>query len=157
MTRPGGAATPRCHRTGPGWRCCADGCGDSGTCSPFIRILDLASGGRRAEVTNVRSPDDGARWSPDGSTLAFDALVADEQSEVFAWDIASGEVRQVTRSPGGRAWLNGWTPDGSALLVSRRVPDGGSSRMEMWRMDPMTGDGTRLAADAYGVALQPLP
>jgi Tol biopolymer transport system component len=136
----------------------ADGCDGSGTCSPFPRILDLASGQRRAEVMNVRGQTTELAWSPDGSALAFDLLVGDEQSEVFAWVFAwdiAGEVRQVTRSPGGRAWLNGWTPDGSALLVSRRVPDGSS--MEMWRMDPMTGDGVRLAADAYGVALQPLP
>jgi len=135
----------------------ADGCGGADGCRPFVRILDLASGGRRAEVTNISSPGQELAWSPDGSQLAFDALVEGDVREVFAWHLDRGTVPQVTDSGGGLTWLIGWVPDGTALLVARQVAEGASNRIEIWRTEPATGEAVRLAEDANGAALQPVP
>lgn len=126
--------------------------GDSG-----IVIMDAVSGGRRAEVEEARGAAT-VRWSPDGATLAFDATTPGGpglQGAVFAYDLASNEVRRLTNVPGPRAWLMGWAPDSRSLLVTLNVPDGASTRMEAWRIDVRTLETARLAADAHGVALQP--
>ena len=71
------------------------------------------------------------------------------------WHLESGDLREVTDTSHGIAWLDGWVPDGTAVLVARQVPEGASSRIEIWRMDTATGEGSRLAEDANGAALQP--
>jgi Tol biopolymer transport system component len=128
-------------------------CIDANACEPLVRVLDLASGQRRSEVENVTGPGQELAWSPDGSMLAYDSVVGQGRA-VFVFDV-KGEVRQLTGAGQGVAWLNGWTPDGTGLLVTRQLPDGASSRMESWRVDATTGEGTRLAGNAHGAALQP--
>lgn len=93
-------------------------------CTRFA-VLDLASGRTQEIATPANSRMGAARWSPDGSHLAFPLLAGD------ALEIWCAEAR------GGRAWrvgdrhLNGvvgeleWTADSTALvalLVPRPLP-----------------------------------
>lgn len=136
-----------------------DRCDGSGDCSSMVRILDAASGVRRAEVEGLWEPA-AIRWSPDGTMLAVDSLMPDDpairqQREVFVYTLADNTVRRMTDTPAGRTWLLGWAPDGASLLVSREISSTGAR--EAWQIDAASGAGRLLADDAYGVALQPLP
>lgn len=136
-----------------------DRCDGTTDCPSIVRILDAASGQRRAEVENVWSPAT-VRWSPDGTMLAVDAVSPDDtavrqQREVFVYTLADNTVRRMTDTPGGRTWLLGWAPDGASLLISREV--GSTGDREAWRVDVASGTARMLADDAFGVALQPLP
>ena len=134
-------------------------CDGPGDCSSLVRILDAASGVRRAEVEPLWSAAT-MGWSPDSTMLAVDALLPDDtavrqQREVFIYTLADNTVRRMTDTPGGRTWLLGWAPDGASLLVSREVDSTGAR--EAWQVDVASGTRRLLADDAHGVALQPLP
>lgn len=136
-----------------------DRCDGTTDCPSMVRILDAASGVRRAEVENLWEPAT-VRWSPDATMLAVDALLPDDtavrqQREVFVYTLADNTVRRMTDTPGGRTWLLGWAPDGASLLISREV--GSSGIREAWQVDVASGARRLLADDAHGVALQPLP
>jgi Tol biopolymer transport system component len=136
-----------------------DRCDAATDCPSIVRILDAASGVRRAEVENLWAPAT-VRWSPDGTMLAVDAVMPNDSArpqrrEVFVYTLADNTVRRISDTPEGRTWLLGWAPDRSSLLVSREV--GATGAREAWRLDAASGGGGRLADDAHGVALQPQP
>ena len=65
-----------------------------------------ADGGTPRQVTSGNFEHGAARWTPDGRSLVFSGLRVDEadyhwrESEIYAVDVASGAVRQLTRHPG---------------------------------------------------------
>lgn len=137
-----------------------DRCDGSGVCPPsMVRILDAASGVRRAEVESLWRPGQ-VHWSPDGSALAVDGLMPDDPAlqrrrEVIVYRLGDNSVTRVTDTPTGSTLLLGWSPDGASLLVRRETDESGAR--EAWQVDATTGTARLLAAEAFGVALQPVP
>ncbi|HEU0028093.1 MAG TPA: PDZ domain-containing protein [Ktedonobacterales bacterium] len=90
-----------------------------------------------AEVTN-------ARFSPDGTALAFTGQ-SEGPSEVYLMPADGGEARRLTYNGAG-ARIAGWRPDGSAIIFASATfqpmrrwqalhevsPDGGLSRALPW-------------------------
>ena len=62
-----------------------------------------------------------AVWSPDGSTIVFQAIAADRQTRLVAVDVTGGSER-VVADIGLTAPASGltWMPDGSGLLIAIR-------------------------------------
>ena len=58
------------------------------------------------------------RFSPNGTRVAVGIAAADGSRDLWVFDLGSAEPTRVTR--GEQAVLRGWTPDGKALLHSRR-------------------------------------
>ena len=111
----------------------------AGTVARIVR-LDPVTGKRsdvttpNAQIANDREPAP----SPDGKMLSF---YRDQypHSGIFVRDLARGTERRIT--PDGLAvWGNGWTSDGSALIVGTLLPD----EPALWAY-PLNGDApTRL-------------
>jgi hypothetical protein len=54
-------------------------------------------------------------WSPGGSMLAFTGAVWGPSSDVYTYNPASGEVKQISDGPLHTRWLR-WSPDGRWLI-----------------------------------------
>ena len=74
----------------------------------------------------------GARWSPDGTRIAFLAEGEPEGTQIFVrWMDAEGATSQVTRvteTPGSIRWV----PDGGSIAFSMNVP---AKKKEEWAID----------------------
>jgi Tol biopolymer transport system component len=84
---------------------------------PIITIVNADSGDREREI-RLRELDEilNPTWSPDGSRLAFSALVGG-LSDLFVYDIAAASLRRVTQD--AFAELHpAWSPDGRAIAIS---------------------------------------
>src|SRR5260370_4485773 len=66
---------------------------------PELVLVDVATRSQRA-LTRDRRGVSQARWSPDGSRLAFLATV-DTRPQIFVLPRTGGDARQVTKSPSG--------------------------------------------------------
>jgi TolB protein len=120
-------------------------------------LLDLATGATRALVANGAANLD-ARWSPDGSRIAFVSTAFQGRFHVFVLAVAggkaSGEPVRVTeeRDSGLPRYYYSkfdqylsptWSPDGKELiLVSNRGEFWGSG--DLWRMEARLGAPMRL-------------
>ncbi len=60
-----------------------------------------------------------ARWSPDGSRIAFTSST-DEGAEIYMYWVESGKVARLTQLPFSPSGLC-WSPDGSALAFAMHV------------------------------------
>ena len=78
-----------------------------------LYLLDLASGATR-QMTGGRSVNSGARWSPDGKSIAF---VSDRagKSQLYLLPVDGGEARQLTHFIRGIGGGLAWSPDGSKI------------------------------------------
>jgi Tol biopolymer transport system component/imidazolonepropionase-like amidohydrolase len=77
-------------------------------------------GGRATRITSGPSWDAAPRYSPDGSTIAF---VSDRSGAENLWvvDADGGHPRAVTKTEGYRYVSPEWTPDGRAVIATRRA------------------------------------
>jgi dipeptidyl aminopeptidase/acylaminoacyl peptidase len=92
--------------------------------SSGLTVLEWDTG-RTIEVQVPRDATvSGARWSPDGSRLAYFANFADA-THIYVADLPSGRSRQVTRTPVLATLLTSfeWTSDGRSI-VTVLVPQG---------------------------------
>ncbi len=67
-------------------------------------------------------------WSPDGSQLAFMGAIKGPTSDLYLYNISSGQITQLTDGP-SQAILPSWSPDGQYILhygVSWVPPFGGA-------------------------------
>ena len=110
--------------------------------------LHDASGKNRVQLTKLNRPRMGrVLWSPDGKWIAFvkrenagdksanqsaDSLI----SNIYLVNVQSGEIKQITSFPGGRAETAHWSPDGNTLAFNT-VLDG---RMEVQIADIASGE-----------------
>jgi dipeptidyl aminopeptidase/acylaminoacyl peptidase len=79
-------------------------------------LVDAANGAVRPIVSRADARVITPSWSPDGGTIFFAADPGDEPFNVFALDLTSGAVRQVTDSRSG-AQSPEILPDGSLVYV----------------------------------------
>lgn len=92
--------------------------------STELWLIEVESGARHLLVGADKSPRS-ARWSPDGSKIAFIGREG-SKPQIFILDVRDGRVRVLTR---GAQAPNGisWSPDGSQLafvmLVERKPKD----------------------------------
>ena len=93
-------------------------------------------------------------WTPDGASILFAADPGEEPFNVFAVDVATGDVRRVTDTLGGAKFPE-LTPDGTLTYVGY-TPDGYdlfSVSVDSFRLPPTPlGPGT--AEDSRGFRLQ---
>jgi Tol biopolymer transport system component len=97
-----------------------------------LSFLDPDSGDMLGEVVNVAAA--GPAWSPDGSQLAFWAVVLDEDADpsnatlgpggdfpaqIFVINADGSRMRQITHT-GDNRWPT-WSPDGSRIAFARGV------------------------------------
>jgi Tol biopolymer transport system component len=102
---------------------------------PWVDALFVANGdgsGARALISPTRSDlkyDDLASqvWSPDGSRIAFAALMAGTQDDwrVFVMQADGTGLRQLSRQAIGQSDQNpAWSPDGTRIAFQRWTTDG---------------------------------
>ena len=60
-------------------------------------------------------------WSPDGTHIVFEGAIGSNY-EIFVLEIRTGDVTQLTSSPGDDAWAV-WSPDGSMIAFSSERDD----------------------------------
>lgn len=93
---------------------------------PFrLYTLDLATLEVEAFFHAATGSDDGPRWSPDGSAVAFSSSRSGTSS-LYVADVASGTLRQVTDDEGSDISPS-WSPEGDRLVFQsdRVLEDGG--------------------------------
>lgn len=127
--------------------------------------VDGAGGDDDACVTgtvagaDVRADTLGARWSPDGTKIVFsdDFYRFFEEPDVWVFDVASGEVENLTDDgvddfdvggdavPGSHFDVRpSWSPDGGEIWFARA--DDLGDRVELMSVDAEGGAATRLRA-----------
>jgi dipeptidyl aminopeptidase/acylaminoacyl peptidase len=81
-------------------------------------------GGEARQFTTGDQHDEGGRWSPDGSQIAFlsDRGDKDKPAQVYLIPFAGGEARRLTQIDGEIGDLS-WSPDGKRLLCTVRKVD----------------------------------
>jgi TolB protein len=92
---------------------------DSGGRTPRLTVLDLASGAT-SRLTRGGKPEQGARWSPNGSRLAFHrhtGVAGDTNYDVFVIDRATRQEIRITSDPADSSSPS-WSPDGRLLAFS---------------------------------------
>lgn len=80
-----------------------------------LQIADADGQGAR-EVMNSSEPIMSPAWSPDGKRMAYVSF-EDRSAAIFVQDLATGERRKVSATPG----INGapaWSPNGSTLALT---------------------------------------
>ncbi|MEM1262843.1 MAG: hypothetical protein AAGH76_10640 [Pseudomonadota bacterium] len=103
-------------------------------------MLLLISGSLHAQSTSALAivQDHYPAVSPDGKKIVFASNRAGPVVQIFALDIESEEVRQLTDSPEENETPI-WSPDGKKILFARRVPD---EPRTTWDLFEMNADGT---------------
>jgi dipeptidyl aminopeptidase/acylaminoacyl peptidase len=117
-----------------------------------IFVVD-STGGMPRQVTNGDFDHGSPQWTPDGKEVVFDGLrTADadwqvQESEVYAVDIDSGKVRQITdrRGPDSAPQVNPKT--GAIAWLSREKDDDTYSITPLWVMDRDGSNAHALTAD----------
>ena len=105
-----------------------------------------ASGGNVDDLTNTPDVDEeDARFSPDGSALAFERRAKSESSSNIAiMDFATRHVRELTHEPmKDYTWaVAALSHDGKSIVANRS--NGGRTKSEIWLIDIASGKQTRL-------------
>jgi Tol biopolymer transport system component len=120
----------------------------------FSRLLPHATDMHQASVWIVRRDGSGlhrltrgfgARWSPDGTKLVYEAPTSGGEADIAVIGTTGGTpLRLLTGS--GLEWPAGWSPDGRRILFTR------SSTENEFDVFVMNADGTRVRRLARGIA-----
>ena len=80
-------------------------------------VCDLPDCGRRRTIPNLTSPR--MRWSPDGRTFTY--IERDTRTNLWTMPVAGGPTSQLTRFEDRTIVDFDWSPDGTRLVVARRL------------------------------------
>lgn len=83
-----------------------------------IYSLALDSGGVTTQLTNDPGNDGGAKWSPDGTRIAFNSDRDGGDGDVFVMNADGSGVTDLTQNDGITDGLGDWSPDGTQLVFS---------------------------------------
>jgi dipeptidyl aminopeptidase/acylaminoacyl peptidase len=81
-----------------------------------LYAVDVTTGAQR-QLTFGRKSAGGARFSPDGKTLAFLAPDSAGQNQIWLLRMSGGEARRLTKHPTGVEHFS-WRPDGRAIAYA---------------------------------------
>lgn len=107
----------------------------------FLTVLDLETG-KNEGLTRHKADNFGARFSPDGSKVAYHSTRTGN-SEIWVRDLSDGSERQLTFDPGFDVNAD-WAPDGERLIF---VSNRGGAPM-VFVMDADGGNPVRLVDQA---------
>jgi len=96
-----------------------------------LSVVDIASGSVRQVLPGTCGLYNAA-WSPDGTELAYGVTSRDDAKGTYLLDVASGATRKIGGSPTLFDMVQGWSADGSAILVSRGNCPGWGSCAPSW-------------------------
>ena len=82
--------------------------------------LGNATTGEAHRLTSDPGIEDFARFSPDGRTIAFTADYDGSSGAVYVMPVEGGTPKRLTFD-GGSARVQGWTPDGTAVMYASRA------------------------------------
>jgi len=85
--------------------------------------------------TSGSKRDAAPRWSPDGSHLAFTSEREADHAQLYVIPVGGGEARRLTDLKEEVNDLS-WSPDGTRLLFSARVPDAAYEEKDDKRREP---------------------
>lgn len=90
--------------------------------SQDIYIQSTKSNTKPRKLTSGKASENGYKWSPDGSKIAFQAKRdADEKSQIYILNVKDGgEAQRLTNLSTGASGPQ-WSPDGSKILFSSSV------------------------------------
>ena len=97
-----------------------------------IVVHDLATG-ERSHVAAFRGINGAPEFSPDGTKLAM-SLSRDGNSEIYTLDLATRELRRITRRPTAIDTEPSWTADGGSLIFTSDR----SGKPQIYRIDLVT-------------------
>ena len=86
----------------------------------LVHFIDVRDG-QANDVLPDRCGVFAAVWSPDGSQIAYSLFTEDETRGVYALDLASGNDRRLGGSTTQYDEVQGWLPDGSAVVTARNA------------------------------------
>ena len=87
--------------------------------STDLYSLRVSNGLGRTRLTHGKARDFEPAWSPDGTSIAFTrGFDQGDVGDIYLLDVESGEVTQVTDSPGYDHQV-GWSPNGKRLVFER--------------------------------------
>ena len=117
--------------------------GEIGKKTDQLYIMDL-DGANRVQLTNLPGNNAGAKWSPAGTTIAFNSGLEDNP-EIYTIKPDGTELHRLTNNPGYDVGPV-WSPDGQFILFYSQK-DG-----DYWHLYLMRPDGseqTRLTRDNW--------
>jgi Tol biopolymer transport system component/DNA-binding winged helix-turn-helix (wHTH) protein len=100
---------------------------------------------RTGQLRLVGSP----AWSPDGKTIVFGAMDADNSTGIYATDTSGAGVRRISNERWDNAYRIAWTPDGRGLvMIATRIGDGYTTRRnQVYFVSYPDGASRRLTSD----------
>jgi dipeptidyl aminopeptidase/acylaminoacyl peptidase len=93
---------------------------DSDRYESELYAVDVATGTER-QLTFGRRAVSGARFAPDGKTLAFLAPDSADKNQIWLLPMVGGEARRLTSHPTGVEHFS-WRPDGRAIAFAAADP-----------------------------------
>jgi serine/threonine protein kinase/Tol biopolymer transport system component len=105
-------------------------------------VRSKVDGSERLQLTSAPMAAVWPRWSPDGSEIAFAALVPGKPFHIYVISNDGGTPRQVTNGARDETFPN-WSPDGKALYFGNLVIPGGDPAV-ITRLDLKTNETTTI-------------
>jgi len=115
-----------------------------------IFTIDLSNGSVRQLTSGRNHHDAGARWSPDGTRIAFKSTRAGGNWDIYVMDANGANVTQLTNTP-ANDHDPVWLPDGKSVIISSDR----ESREDLYRVWIADKRVERLTRHLVGRAIMP--